>query len=41
MCEQYYFSNDFKLNLIRRFADDYLSKQVVEIEKCFKGGDFD
>ena len=41
MCEQYYFSNDFKLNLIRRFADDYLSKQVVEIEKCFKGVDFD
>lgn len=40
MCERYYTDNDFKLNLIGRFADDYLVKHMVEVEKCFSGEEF-
>ena len=40
-CEEYYTKNDFKLNLIDRFTEDYMPKQLTDLQKCFSGEEFE
>ena len=39
-CEEYYFKNDAKLNLLGRFSTDYLSKHIAELEQCYSNEEF-
>ena len=36
-CEDFIYKNDFKLNMINKFVDDHLPKQLMTYQKCISG----
>ena len=39
-CQEYTFKDDFKLNLIKRYSQDMLSKHIAQLENCYDGEAF-
>ena len=40
-CEDFYGKNDFKLNLLKTFVRDHMTKHLMEYEKCYTGEAFE
>ena len=40
-CEDFYKKNDFKLNLLKGFVRDHMTKHLQTYEKCYTGDAFD
>ena len=39
-CHDFYEKNDFKLNLIKSFVTDHMTKHLQAYEKCYSGESF-
>mmetsp|Transcript_5645 Transcript_5645/g.7549 ORF Transcript_5645/g.7549 Transcript_5645/m.7549 type:complete len:91 (+) Transcript_5645:269-541(+) len=40
-CHDFYEKNDFKLNLLKSFVRDHMTKHLVSYEKCYSGDAFE
>ena len=40
-CEEFYFKNDFKLNLLNSFVSDHMTKHPQEYESCWQNPSFE
>ena len=40
-CQEFYEDNDFKLNLLKGFVRDHMSKHLAAYERCYTGDAFD
>ena len=40
-CEDFHYKNDFKLNLLKTFFSDHVSKHIKQYETCWKNSEFE
>ena len=39
-CEEFYYKNDYKLNMIRTFVPDFMTKHLKDYEQCWTSPEF-
>ena len=39
-CEEFYYKNDFKLNMIKTFVPDFMTKHIKDYEQCWSTPEF-
>ena len=39
-CEEFHYKNDYKLNMIRTFVPDFMTKHLKDYEQCWTGPEF-
>ena len=40
-CEEFHYKNDFKLNILKTFFNDHITKHLKNYETCWKNPEFD